>query len=63
MKPIYLLTILSAIISTAGLAQDPEKKLKELEIILPEIKTPSASFVHVVRTGTCYFCQGKVPRA
>lgn len=61
MKPIYLLTILSAIISTTGLAQDPEKKLKELQIILPEIKTPSASFVHVVRTGNLLFLSGKGP--
>lgn len=61
MKQIFLLTILSALISTAGLAQDPEKKLKESEIILPDIKSPTASFVHVVRSGNLLFLSGKGP--
>jgi len=61
MKSIYLLTILSALISTTGFSQDPEKKLKDLKIILPEIKSPAAGFVHVVRTGNLLFLSGKGP--
>jgi enamine deaminase RidA (YjgF/YER057c/UK114 family) len=61
MKQFLLLTIFSVSISTASMAQDPEKKLKELKIVLPEIKMPAASFVHAVRTGNLLFLSGKGP--
>lgn len=61
MKHFFLLTIFSVTLSTAGIAQDPEKKLKELSIILPEIKSPAASFVHAVKTGNLLFLSGKGP--
>ena len=61
MKQFLLLTIFSVSISTAGMAQDPEKKLKDLKIVLPEIKSPAASFVHAVRTGNLLFLSGKGP--
>ncbi|MEO6684121.1 MAG: RidA family protein [Ginsengibacter sp.] len=55
------MTIFSFALSAAGMAQDPEKKLKELNIILPEIKPPTASLVHAVRTGNLLFLSGKGP--
>lgn len=61
MKPLYLLTVLGALISSAAFAQDAEKNLREFKIDLPEIKTPSASFVHAVRTGNLLFLSGKGP--
>lgn len=61
MKSFFLLTIFSIALSTAGMSQDPEKKLKELKIVLPEIKSPAASFVHAVRTGNLLFLSGKGP--
>ena len=61
MKNIYLSTILSLGMGVSGMAQNPEQKLKELKITLPEIKTPAASFVHAVRTGNLLFLSGKGP--
>jgi enamine deaminase RidA (YjgF/YER057c/UK114 family) len=61
MKNFFLLTIFSVTFSTVGIAQDPEKKLKELRIVLPEIKSPAASFVHAVKTGNLLFLSGKGP--
>ena len=61
MKNIYLLILFSAAFADKASAQDPEKKLKELNIILPEIKTPAASFVHAVRVGNLLFLSGKGP--
>ena len=43
------------------LAQTPEEKLKALNIELPAVKTPVASFVHVVRTGNLLYLSGKGP--
>ncbi|MEP1152384.1 MAG: RidA family protein [Balneola sp.] len=37
----------------------PEEKLKSLGITLPTISAPSASFVHVVRSGNLLFLSGK----
>ena len=61
MKKIFVFILLSTLISVVGLAQHPEKKLIELKIDLPEIKTPSASFVHAVRSGNLLFLSGKGP--
>ncbi len=43
------------------LAQTPEEKLKALNIELPVVKAPIASYVHVVRTGNLLFLSGKGP--
>ncbi len=43
------------------MAQDPESKLKELNIELPVISKPMANYVHVVRTGNLLFLAGKGP--
>jgi len=41
---------------------DYDKKLRELQIELPIIGTPSASFVHAVQSGNLLFLAGKGPR-
>ena len=42
-------------------SQDPESKLKELNIELPPIGKPIANYVHVVRSGNLLFLAGKGP--
>ncbi len=41
---------------------DPEAKLKELKITLPEPPAPVANYVNSVRTGNLIFLAGKGPR-
>lgn len=41
---------------------DADAKLVELGIILPEISSPIANYVHVVRTGNLLFLAGKGPQ-
>ncbi|UJP63743.1 RidA family protein [Mongoliitalea daihaiensis] len=41
---------------------DAEAKLQELGIFLPELSTPLANYVHVVRTGNLLFLAGKGPQ-
>jgi len=50
-----------ALVVSAATAQDPESKLKELNIELPAISKPIANYVHVVRTGNLLFLAGKGP--
>lgn len=45
----------------AVFGQDPEVKLKELDITLPAVGKPIANYVHVVRTGNLLFLAGKGP--
>jgi len=40
----------------------PEKRLKELGIVLPQIPTPMANYVPFVRTGKLVFLSGQGPR-
>lgn len=42
-------------------AQDPETRCKELELVFPELTSPVANYVHVVRTGNLLFLAGKGP--
>ena len=42
-------------------AQNPEARLKELNIELPAIGKPLANYVHVVRSGNLLFLAGKGP--
>ncbi len=42
-------------------AQSPEEKLKALGIVLPEVQSPIASYVNVVRTGNLLYLSGKGP--
>lgn len=60
MKHLVFLTILLSI-SVFSFSQDAENKLKELNIVLPEIGKPMANYVHVVRSGKLLFLAGKGP--
>lgn len=44
-----------------AMSQNPEDKLKELNIELPVIGKPMANYVHAVRTGNLLFLAGKGP--
>mgnify|MGYP003128881751 CR=1 FL=1 len=58
----YLIIIL-AFLTTSTVVQaqnnSPEQKLEDLGITLPTMTTPSANFVHVVRSGNLLFLSGK----
>jgi enamine deaminase RidA (YjgF/YER057c/UK114 family) len=41
---------------------DPEKRLKELGIVLPTLPAPTANFVRAVRSGNLVFLSGHGPR-
>lgn len=43
-------------------AWDADARLVELGIVLPEISSPIANYVHVVRTGNLLFLAGKGPQ-
>ncbi len=43
-------------------AVDPEARLQELGLELPEVSTPVANYVNAVRTGNLIFLAGKGPR-
>lgn len=60
MKHIFFLTIFFSI-SLLSYSQDAEKRLKELNIVLPTIGKPLANYVHVVRAGKLLFLAGKGP--
>jgi len=73
MKPLILLTFLLLILSnctspqySAQKVQIPNKDfdalLKSKGIILPEIGTPVANYVHTVRTGNHVYTSGKGPK-
>lgn len=57
--------ILSVILVTIQLsvaAQTPEERLSQLQIQLPAIPEPIASYVHVVRSGNLLYLAGKGPQ-
>lgn len=56
-----LLSIL-VLASLTAIAQTPEEKLSKLKIQLPQLSTPVANFVHVVRSGNLLFLAGKGPQ-
>lgn len=57
----YLAILFVLLTSTVVQAQNntPEQKLESLGITLPTMTTPSANFVHVVRSGNLLFLSGK----
>lgn len=57
-KCITVLFLLAAIHVSA---QSPEEKLKQKGIVLPEVSSPVANYVNVVRTGNLLFLGGKGP--
>ncbi len=61
MKRILPFCICSLLFAIQITAQTPEEKLKALNIELPTVKPPVASYVHLVRTGNLLFLSGKGP--
>ncbi len=74
-KGIFILSILFIIVfafacknsstlqeNVGGVSFDPEAKLKELGIILPQPPKPVANYVNAVRTGNLIFLAGKGPK-
>lgn len=60
----YIVIIFTLLCTNFVQAQNtsPEEKLESLGITLPTISEPSASFVHVVRSGNLLFLSGKGSR-
>lgn len=58
-KLLLLQTVL--FVAVVVFSQDPEAKLKELNITLPAIGKPIANYVHVVRSGNLLYLAGKGP--
>lgn len=48
-------------LAIACFSQDPERRLKELNIEIPAVGKPIANYVHVVRSGNLLFLAGKGP--
>ncbi|HBC78763.1 MAG TPA: hypothetical protein DEO60_09440 [Bacteroidales bacterium] len=61
MKKILLLFISTLILSTALIAQDAEKNLKEKGIVLIPPSAPVANYVNAVRAGKLLYLAGKGP--
>lgn len=58
----HLLLLLTATFSTLFVAaQTPEEKLAQLNITLPQVSAPVASYVNAVRVGNLLFLAGKGP--
>ena len=62
MKKIFLLFILTLILSTALIAQDAETNLKEKGIVLVTPSNPVANYVNCVRVGNLLYLAGKGPQ-
>jgi len=58
-KILILPTLLLCVLNV--FSQDPEARLKELNIVLPAIGKPIANYVHVARSGNLLFLAGKGP--
>lgn len=56
-----LLIFLGLLLPIISYSQDPESRCKELELEFPELGSPVANYVHVVRTGNLLFLAGKGP--
>jgi enamine deaminase RidA (YjgF/YER057c/UK114 family) len=61
MKRVIFMSIFFMFVSNKLCAQTPEDVLKSLNIELPKVKDPVASYVHVVRTGNLLYLSGKGP--
>lgn len=60
MRTIIMLLLFVGALQCA--AQTPEEKLSQLNIKLPTLSSPIASYVHVVRSGNLLFLAGKGPQ-
>lgn len=61
MKKSFLLSIPVLLLSFALFAQDAEKNLKEIGIVLTPPSSPVANYVNAVRVGNLLFLSGKGP--
>ena len=62
MKYLICLLTLSVCLKVSHAQHDPEKKLKELNIKLPEMTKPVANYVKYVKTGNLVFLSGHGPK-
>lgn len=69
MKRLAFISIFILCLCSYGTAQktsktqnDPEARLRELGIVLPDVAAPVANYVNAVRTGKLIFLAGKGPR-
>lgn len=64
MKPVIIFSTLLYLILTSSTlyAQDPDKRLAELKIVLPTVTAPVASYVNSVQTGNLLYLSGKGPK-
>ncbi|MGZ5286387.1 MAG: RidA family protein [Flavisolibacter sp.] len=58
----YMLIILNLFLTLLLNAQSPEENLEKMNIILPELSSPVANYVHCVRVGNLLFLAGKGPQ-
>ena len=58
----YLFLIVFVFIIQNLKSQDPEKRLVELNLVLPSTSTPVASYVNAVRVGNLLYLSGKGPK-
>ena len=54
-------TLIFLFLATMAFSQDPEQRIKELNLEFPVLTNPLANYVHVVRTGNLLFLAGKGP--
>ena len=57
-----ILLLFAILCGTTAIAQTPEEKLSKLNIELPKIGEPMASYVHYVRVGNLLYLSGKGPQ-
>ncbi len=62
MVRIILIFVSSLITLLCLSAQDAEKRVSELKLILPPVSSPVASYVNAVRTGNLLYLSGKGPK-
>ena len=62
MKTLFCLVLFCTVSCMAFAQTDPEQKLKELKIELPQPGKPVANYVKYVRTGNLIFMAGEGPR-
>lgn len=62
--PIFLLCLWSygTAQKASNTRNDPETRMRELGIVLPDVAAPVANYVNAVRTGKLIFLAGKGPR-
>ena len=61
MRKLYWFALLFISINLSA-QNDPEQKLKELQIVLPEMSVPVANYVKFVQSGKLLFLSGHGPR-